>query len=347
MDFSARLDSFAKRVPDQKAHVNTEEAVKTALILPLLQVLGYDVFNPTEVIPEFTADVGIKKGEKVDYAVSVDGSLRLLIEAKPIGAKLETKHISQLYRYFSASDARVAVLTDGLRYLFYADTEKANQMDSRPFFVFDLEAYTDQEASELAKFSKDSFDLETILGTANDLIYLNSIIKEITQEFSDSPSDELVRLFASRVYDGRLTASVIQQFSELVPRAFDNFLRNQIKSKLDTAFAPPEQTKVTEQVENKSDIVTTDEELDGFRIVQAIVSEVTSPDRVHIRDAKSYCAVLLDDNNRKGVVRLHFNTRQKYLEVMDEEGGRSPIEGLTDIFSFKNRIQALVSALDS
>ena len=124
-------------------------------------------------------------------------------------------------------------------------------------------------------------------------------------------------------------------------------MRNQIKSKLDTAFASPEQAEPAGKIEEKSDIVTTEEEIDGFRIIQAIVSEVTSPNRVFIRDAKSYCAVLLDDNNRKGLVRLHFNTKQKYLEVMDEQGGRTPIEGLTEIFSFKSRIQALVSALDS
>ncbi len=73
MDFIDRIRDLSTRIPKQLEHIQTEEATKNALIMPFISALGYNVFDPTEVVPEFTADVGIKKGEKVDYAIHLDG----------------------------------------------------------------------------------------------------------------------------------------------------------------------------------------------------------------------------------------------------------------------------------
>lgn len=120
MDFIDQVKQFAKRVEGMKDTIQTEEATKTSIIMPFFSLLGYDVFNPNEFIPEFTADVGIKKGEKVDYAILSDGSPVILIECKWIGEPLE-KHDSQLFRYFGTSKAKFAILTNGLIYRFYTD----------------------------------------------------------------------------------------------------------------------------------------------------------------------------------------------------------------------------------
>lgn len=118
-----------------RGNLATEEATKTALIMPFFSLLGYDVFNPMEFIPEFVADVGTKKGEKVDYAIMNEGKPVILIEAKGVDDDL-TKHDAQLFRYFTVTDAKFAILTNGIVYKFFTDLEEPNKMDEKPFLLF-------------------------------------------------------------------------------------------------------------------------------------------------------------------------------------------------------------------
>ena len=134
MDFIDQLKQFSKRVDSLKGSISTEEATKTAVIMPFFAMLGYDVFNPQEFVPEFTADVGIKKGEKVDYAIIQDGEPVILIECKSISENLN-KHDSQLFRYFGTTSAKFAILTNGMEYRFYTDLDNPNKMDESPFLT--------------------------------------------------------------------------------------------------------------------------------------------------------------------------------------------------------------------
>jgi hypothetical protein len=118
--------------------IQTEEATKNAFILPFIGILGYDVFDPSEVVPEFTADVGTKKGEKVDYAIIRDKKVIMLFECKACDANLDESHASQLYRYFSVTESRIGVLTNGILYRFYTDLEEPNKMDSKPFMELNI-----------------------------------------------------------------------------------------------------------------------------------------------------------------------------------------------------------------
>lgn len=181
MSFEENLKSFASRIDNLKGNIATEEATKTSLIMPFFQMLGYDVFNPMEFIPEFTADVGIKKGEKVDYAISLNGKITILIEAKCINEQLD-KHDSQLFRYFGTTEAKFGILTNGIIYKFYSDLEEPNKMDTSPFFQIDLTDLADNEITELKKFSKENFDLNRILDTASELKYLGLIKKALKEE---------------------------------------------------------------------------------------------------------------------------------------------------------------------
>jgi len=189
MDLIDRLSELKTRISRQKASVGTEEAAKTAFVLPFIQLLGYDIFDPSEVVPELTADHGVKKGEKVDYAIKQDDQVVILIECKSIGAKLEAKHAGQLYRYFSVTDARFAVLTDGIRYVFFTDLEKPNTMDQRPFFEFDVLDHRDEDVEELKKFARHSFDLDTILDTATNLKYHKALLANSSAGIDDERSD--------------------------------------------------------------------------------------------------------------------------------------------------------------
>ena len=356
MDLLDSLQLLSSRLEQLLPSIKTEEATKNALIMPLLNSLGYNVFDPTEVVPEFVADVGTKKGEKVDYAIFIDGKVTLLVECKPVGSPLSLNHASQLYRYFSVTDARFAVLTDGLRYLFYSDLESPNRMDEKPFFEFDVREFDERSVSELKKFSKPLFNLENILSTASELKYAQQIQNLIASEF-ENPTDEFVRLFASQVYTGRITSSVQDQFRLLVKSALREFLRERLTTRLRSAIdgvsseaivAGISSAATEESDDNADGIETTVEEIEAFHIVRAILAKVIDPARVVMRDTKSYCGVLLDDNNRKPICRLRFNYSQKYIGVfgLDKSETREGIECLTDIYQFADHLIQTVQAYD-
>ena len=359
MDFIERLQALAKKVPQVSGNLTTEEATKNALVMPFLHsVLGYDVFDPTEVIPEFTADVGTKKGEKVDYALIKDGVVQILIECKKYGESLSTKHANQLFRYFSVTNARIAILTNGAQYQFYTDLDAPNKMDEKPFLTLDLEELDDHVVPEIKKLTKSSFDVSSVVDAAGELKYLNQIKKVLAEQFK-SPEEDFVKFFTSRVYDGVQTVKVRAQFSELTGKALKQFLNDSINARLksaigedvrDPASIDHPETVVVEASEiadasDKPKIHTTEEEIEGFNIIKAILRQKVDAHRICPRDTQSYFGVLLDDNNRKPLCRLWFNTKQKYIGIFDESKSetRHAIDSVDDIFSFAESLQSTVS----
>ena len=351
MDLIDKVKDLASRIPKQMEFLQTEEATKNAFVMPFITALGYDVFNPFEVIPEFTADIGTKKGEKVDYAIKKDNDIIILVECKWSGANLDRNQASQLYRYFSATEARFAILTNGVDYEFYSDIDEPNKMDSKPFFHFNILQFEDHQINELKKFTKSAFSLEDILTTASTLKYTGAI-KKILEEELKNPSETFVRFFASKIYDGRLTQQVIEQFTNIVKEARSQFINERINERLKSALSAnelnneiiiedesPDETK-----SSKDGIVTTQDEIDGYNIIKAILREVIDLKRITMRDTKSYCGILLDDNNRKPICRLHFNYAQKYLGLFTgkiEE--RIEIDSVDDIFKYTDRLKAVIT----
>lgn len=347
MDLIDKVKDLASRIPKQMDHIQTEEATKNAFIMPFISALGYDVFNPTEVIPEFTADIGTKKGEKVDYAITKDDDIIILIECKWSGADLHQDHASQLYRYFSATEARFAILTNGIIYEFYSDIDEPNKMDSKPFFTFNVLGFQDHQVNELKKFTKSGFSLDDILTTASTLKYTGAI-KKILEEELANPSEPFVRFFASQIFDGRLTKPVIEQFTHIVQEARKQFVNEKINERLTSALSanetpkdelPPE--KEVEPIESDDGIVTTEEEIEGYNIIKAILRQTVDVKRVTMRDTKSYCGILLDDNNRKPICRLHFNHAQKYIGILTQKKEeRFEIDSVDGIFEYAEQIKS-------
>jgi hypothetical protein len=317
----------------------TEEAVKTAVVLPFFQALGYDVFNPEEVVPEFTADAVGKKGEKVDYAIKIDDQIRILVECKPITTQLDKVHLAQLFRYFTVTSAKFAVLTNGRTFHFQSDLEEPNKLDTRPFLSFDLSDVQPHLLLELKKFERAGFDIDGILATAERLKY-TSLLKAEIAKIIENPSDDFVKLVAGKVHEGRFTAAVMEQFTGLVRSAFRDVIRDSVKNRLSTALADTDE--VIEEVESvEPDVVTTEEEREGYMVVKAIVREVIKPSRVVMRDQKSYCGILVDDNNRKPLARLHFNRATKYISLFDGEvEDKIIIESIDHIYDFTDRLRA-------
>ena len=319
MDLADSLGQLSARIPQQLAHVATEEATKNALVLPFINTLGYNVFDPSEVVPEFTADVGIKKGEKVDYLIKHDGRPAILIECKTVGSKLNVHHASQLFRYFAVTDARFAILTNGVNYQFFTDIEATNKMDEKPFFEFSMLHLDGRVIDQLGKFAKTAFDLDDILSTASELKYKKQIQNLLAGEI-DNPSEEFVRLFFKQVQGGSFSASAKEQFTRLVREALREFVSVRVNERLKSALSVadvPETDDDPSPVAEDDGIVTTDEEIEGYHIVRAILARHTDPARIVMRDTKSYCGILLDDNNRKPLCRLRFNYSQKYLGIFD------------------------------
>lgn len=362
MEMAERVRELASKVQKHKASIETEEATKNAFVMPFISnVLGYDVFNPSEVIPEFTTDVGTKKGEKIDYAVVHGGQVQVLIEAKKISESVNAQHASQLLRYFHVTKARIAVLTNGETYEFYTDLDEPNKMDSQPFLVLDLTAIDATLLPELAKLTKESFDIDSVINAAGELKYIGHIRRILAAEFKE-PSDEWVRFLATRAYPGKsYTQKVKDQFTPLVGKAAHQFLTEQVNERLKTALggseqvtpAPmveaspqPSQPSLPGEISEDGDVTTTEAELEAFRVVRAIVCSEVPVARISGRDSKTYFAVLLDDNNRKPVARLWFNRSKKYLGVFDKNKNeaRLPVSSAEDIYEHADLLRKTVSS---
>lgn len=344
MDFEARIEALADKANKHRELLATEEAAKTALVMPFLQALGYDVFNPSEVIPEFTCDVGTKKGEKVDYAIKIDGEISMLIECKPVGQELSIKHASQLYRYFSVTDASFAILTNGAHYKFFTDFDSSNRMDEKPFFEFDLCALRSGDVRNLAKFQRVGFNVDQIFEAAESIQMEGAVRRAVEAEMKE-PSVELVRLIASKVTDRRLTSGLRAAVARHIPNAFSAIIREQFKARISSAMSDNDDAEPA----SSSEIETTEDELEGYRIIRAIASELVDPDRIVIRDQKSYCAVLLDDNNRKPIARMWFNSdTTRHFGTFDAEKveTRHMIESLVDLYKHRKAILDRIRAME-
>lgn len=342
MSIDEKLRGLSDRVQNHSSAMVTEEAVKTAVVLPFLSALGYDVFDPSEVIPEFTADAVGKKGEKVDYAIQIDGAIRILIECKPITCKLEKHHLAQLYRYFSVTDAKFAILTNGRTFQFHTDLEATNKLDDRPFLTFDLSELNANLLPELKKFAKEGFDVEGVLQSANRLKY-TSALKRTISNLIEEPPEEFVRIAIADAYDGRFTAAVRDQFTPMVKNAFRDLIREMVQSRIATALQSTNTVEMEPDAEAVDDdvVVTTEEEKEGFMIVRAIAREVIPTSRVQMRDQKSYCGILVDNNNRRPLVRLWFNRSSKYIGLFDgEKEDKVRIDTLDHIYEYTDRIRA-------
>ncbi|WP_431144942.1 type I restriction endonuclease [Pseudomonas alvandae] len=355
MEFIERLNAMSAKVNQLASTIQTEEATKTAFVMPFIHtVLGYDVFDPSEVVPEYVCDIGTKKGEKIDYAILKNGQIQILIETKKIGEPLNINHASQLFRYFHVTTARISILTNGRFYRFFTDLDAPNKMDEKPFLEIDLLDIDEHVIPELQKLTKSAFDVESIINAAGELKYVGQIKREMASQFTQ-PDDDFVRFFASRIYEGVITQKVREQFGLLTKKAASQFLNDQINDRLKSAISGVPLPTLAELVvsENQSEtndaaedrVLTTMEELEGFHIIKAIVRTVIDAKRIAHRDTQSYFGILLDDNNRKPIARLHFNRTQKYLGVFDREKNetRHPISSLDEIYEFSELLKETIT----
>lgn len=345
MDFKDQIKQLADRVIKLKDQTKTEEATKNAFIMPFIQILGYDVFNPIEVVPEYITDIGTKKGEKIDYAIFKDGNPTILIECKHWEQNLDL-HDGQLLRYFHVSKAKFGLLTNGIWYKFYSDLVEPNKMDEKPFLEFNIQEIKDVQIEELKKFHKSIFDAENISNSASELKYTNEI-KMLLQQELNNPSPEFVKHFAKQVYPSVVTAKVLDQFSNLVKKSIQQYISDLFTDKLKNAISKEEESTkekepvVAEVTKNEEKAVeTTQEEIEAFLIVKSIIRQVIPVDRIFYRDTLSYLNILVDDNKLKLICRLYLNGSKKYISIVDDSKKEIKYEllKLDDIFNFSEKL---------
>lgn len=344
MSFYDDLKDFSARIVSLKDTIQTEEATKMSLVVPFFQLLGYDVFNPVEFCPEYTADVGIKKGEKVDYAILINNEPTILIECKWCGDNLE-KHGSQLFRYFSTSPAKFGILTNGIVYRFYTDLDEANKMDLTPFLEINLQDLREPLVNELKKFSKEAYDKENIFSTASELKYSNSI-KDTLRKLFDEPTDDYIRFILNSIYTGQKNQKIVDKFKPIIKKASNGFINDIVNQKISSALTPNEDEQKNETVINEtnetapSKIVTTPEELEAFYIVRGILAGTVPIEDVVYRDTESYFGILYKDNNRKPICRINLDKRQKQIMIPDQDKNfkRYYISSLNDLYTYKEKL---------
>ncbi|MDT2597094.1 type I restriction endonuclease [Enterococcus dongliensis] len=344
--FKEALKNLGKRVEELKDSIGTEEATKTSLIMPFFASLGYDLFNPTEFVPEFTADVGIKKGEKVDYAIVLEGKPTILIEAKSINQEL-TKHDSQLFRYFGTTESKFGILTNGQEYKFFTDLDEPNKMDLKPFLTVDITRIKDNQIPELAKFHKENFDVDKITSSAAELKYLGALKDYLNSEL-DNPSDDFVKFLLNEIYEGMKTKQIIDKFKPIIKKGVNQFISERVNDKLSAALKSsvsieePNDEAEKSVSHQESEIVTTPEELEAYTITKVALKDTIPLDRLFYRDNRSYFNILLDDNIRKWVLRVRFNTLGMKIELNDDNHTTYELNEPMDIYNYTKEIISVV-----
>ena len=338
-----------KRVAELSENITNEEQTKNAFIMPFFQALGYDIFNPLEFVPEFTADVGIKKGEKVDYAIILDGVPQILIECKSITENL-TKHDSQLFRYFGTTKSKFGILTNGREYKFFTDLDEPNRMDTTPFLTVDITDIKENQFIEIIKFHKENFDIDNIVSSASELKYLNNLRTFLTENIV-TPSDSFLRYLTSEIYEGRVTQNILTTFSPIIVKGFNQFITERVNEKLSAALNTSVETKVTtevikteaEDVESVEDeVITTPAELEVYTVVKMLAKDVITPERVYYRDNRSYFNVLIDDNIKKWVLRYRSNSKKSTIEIRDK--GIFPVSTPLEVANYSKDIIEVIKS---
>lgn len=362
MDFKDNILQLAEKIAKQKDAIVTEEGTKNAFIMPMIAALGYDIFNPFEVVPELDCDLIKKKGEKIDYAIMKDEQPILLIECKHWKQKLNL-HDTQLQKYFVASNARFGVLTNGIEYRFYTDLEKANIMDEKPFLIIDMLDLSDADIEQLKKFHKSYYNESDILSTASELKYTTEIKSILNREFI-SPSPDFVKFFLRQVYDGQATQKVVDQFTPIVKKSIGSVVNDIISDRLNVAIKSGEQADVPvtkedtpQEIENvlpdgivamdgESGVVTTQEEIDAYNIIRSILRKSISADKIVYKDFKSYFAIGIEKPSYWWICRLSFGNRKKSI-IFPTENYKSQekydIDSIDGIFECIDKLEQAFS----
>ncbi|WAL59494.1 type I restriction endonuclease [Thermocoleostomius sinensis] len=294
MGFTEDITRLAEQVQKNADRVVGEQATKMSLIAPFFSALGYDVFDPSEVIPEYVADFATKKAgqfEKVDYAIAINGTIVMIVEAKARDKKPEA-HDGQLKKYFNALiSTKVSIVTNGVEYRFFTDLRHENIMDDEPFFAFDVLDYDSKDLENLKFFHKDNFDINLIKVHAEELVYVKgltelvgNLLRSPSKDFMSFLLKELGKLSPSYEIEGKINDRKIQRFQPIIKKAIQISLVDLMTRSISQEIGKSGEEQNTNTSDEIIDAVgeqetmvdakveTTEEELAAFEKVKEIVA---------------------------------------------------------------------------
>ena len=353
---------LSDKIDKQKDNIATEEATKTSFIMPMIAALGYDVFNPFEVVPEMECDL-TKRGDKIDYAIMKDNTPILLIECKHCKQNLDL-HSTQLAKYYAASNARFGVLTNGVKYRFYADLEKQNIMDENPFLVVNMLDLSDTDIEQLKKFHKSYYNEQEILSTAQEL-QITIQIKDLLNKNFQQPGDEFTRYFVKCLNDWKSSSKLIEKYRPILKKSIASVINDIIADRLNVAIKSEGVSKTKQSEEQTASdvseeatakelpngvvfqdeekgIVTTQEEIDAYNIVRSILRQYVDEERIQYTDYKSYFTVNLDGSMWWWICRLSFKPYSKRICLPKENYESNywlKIENINDLYKHIDKLK--------
>jgi hypothetical protein len=335
MGLQEDLRQLAEQFKRRFAAVKGEEATKQALVMPFLQTLGYDIYDPSMVQPEYVADFAKRRSggpaEKVDYAIHKGGQPAIFIECKALDTNLDA-HDPQLARYFNAiTTVKLAIITDGVRYRFFTDLTTPNVMDQSPFFVFNMTNFSERDTEHLSRFTYGNFSVESVQTYAQDLIFMEKVAA-LVGELLRNPSEPFVRFLIDQmeIVQGRVTARVIEKVTPVVRRAIHTTIVEMMTKSIAQEMTPHGQsdaapstapsvgnksaettpTPNSVQESPKSAVETTEEELAIFNVVGQVCHDTGLGVPIAYKDTASYFGINLGKVTR-WFVRVYANGAKK------------------------------------
>ncbi|MBH8564300.1 restriction endonuclease subunit R [Nostoc sp. CENA67] len=331
MGFTEDIAKLSEHVRNKADKGLNEQATKMALILPFLKAIGYDVFDASEVMPEYVADFATKQPgplKKVDFALAINGNVVMLLEAKACGQKAEA-HDGQLRYYFNSLVAtKVGIVTNGIVYRFFTDLRAVHVMDNEPFFTFNILEYDSKDIDNLKFFHRDNFDVAAIVRHAEEMLYVNGMT-QLVGNLLRSSSDEFIRFLVSELrasdpkyeFKGNISPAVINKFKPIVKKSIQGSLLELMTSSLNREMEQPVEVEVEQEIEEEekqqepqeSRIVTTAEEITAFEKIKTITQASTSYNfEVKYKDTASYFGINLG-RSTWWFLRLYLSSQKKSI----------------------------------
>lgn len=312
--FKEKLLGHVEHIKNVASHCATEETTKQALILPLLNILDFNPFDPQKVKAEYGANLpGVKANERVDYALYSDGHPVMFIEAKSINEKL-TNHAGQLARYFNSTPGvSIAAITNGREWRFYTDLKLPNVMDENPFLKVNFDTLSDSDMEQLSQFRYGCFRPDQLRTFAKERVY-QELFQEVIESCLRDVDQDFVRFIANRANLGTmLTAKLLESMSPLVKQAVADAISKMVVTGLSAPQAQPAPVSVAVPVNdvskdyavdpNNPKIITTAAEMKLLSILKDMLSGVVCPNEVIAKDTESYYTVLYQGKVNRWIVR--------------------------------------------
>ena len=310
--FQERLHAHSEHIQRMSTLCTTEETTKQALILPLLDILGFSAYDPRKVKAEYQADFkGVKSGERVDYALFCDGKPVMFIEAKAYIEDLDN-HCPQLARYFNATpEVSVCAITNGKEWRFFTDLNNKNIMDDDPFLTIDITTLNELDIAQLYQFRHDQFQPEALRSLAEESVYLSAFTEAITTSLKEADTD-FIRYIATRARVQRtLTQKFLESMQPLVKQAIQTAVSSMVVSGLNT---PAESTNTADEDfklpivdPNNSRIVTTYAERQVLAFTQSILPDDAE---IEAKDTETYYNILAFGKANRWILRYFDNKKR-------------------------------------